>query len=58
MSKQACELKEVFYMNPYTGTINTKNGWHPYTPENSELVYVVQDNDGKWVSTDKKEFTE
>jgi hypothetical protein len=46
--KTILEVKmEKFYMNPFTGSVDTKDGWYP-EPIDS-LIEVVKDSEGFWV---------
>lgn len=47
--------QEAYYMNPPTGSVDTLDGWYPYTPEKDGLIRVVQDTDGDWVDYTVKE---
>lgn len=38
---------ERYFMNPNTGSIDTLDGWFPYT-EKDGLIEVVRDKDGHW----------
>ena len=40
---------EDMYMNPSTGSVDTLDGWYPYT-EADGLVLVTLDADGSWVA--------
>ena len=48
------------YMNPYTGSVDTEDGWicedengNTRNPvEEGEVVEVVQNDDGDWVEVD------
>ena len=37
------------YMNPFTGSVDTLDGWYPYGPDDG-LVLVVRDESGEWVA--------
>ena len=41
-------LEPDMYMNPQTGSVDTLDGWHPYTLADG-LVPVVRDENGEWV---------
>ena len=51
---------EKMYMNPYTGSVDTADGWicedengNTINPvEEGEVVEVVQNDDGDWVEVD------
>lgn len=44
--------KELLYMNPETGSVATLDEWHPYTPENCNLIEVRWDSESKqWEET-------
>jgi len=46
--KTILEVKmDKFYMNPFTGSVDTAEGWYP-EPIDS-LIEVIKDNDGFWV---------
>lgn len=38
-----------YYMNPHTGSVDTLDGWFPFTLENSKLIEVKKDDNGDWV---------
>lgn len=37
-----------YYMNPYTGNVDTLEGWFPHTPENSTLIEVFKNDNDEW----------
>ena len=41
---------EVYYMNPFTGSVDTIDGWDC---DLDSLIEVVQDENGDWVEQDK-----
>ena len=38
---------DKFYMNPFTGSVDTENGWYPESIDS--LVEVMKDSEGFWV---------
>lgn len=40
-------VMEKFYMNPVTGSVDTKDGWYP--EDIITLIEVVKDKEGFWV---------
>lgn len=40
---------ETFYMNAITGSVDTLDGWYPYTLESADLVEVKKDAAGDWI---------
>jgi hypothetical protein len=43
--------EEKLYMNPTTGSVDTLDGWYPFT-EDDGLVLVVKDKYGSWVEVE------
>ena len=44
-------LTKKYYMNPFTGSVDTKEGWYP---ENiNTLIEVIKDKDDHWIDAQK-----
>lgn len=57
VKEQSVLEKEVFLMNPYTGSVDTADNWasEGFTSDNAELIEVVKDANGDWVTDDQIE---
>jgi hypothetical protein len=41
-------LTEKYYMNTFTGSVDTEEGWYP---ENiNTLIEVIKDKNGQWIN--------
>ena len=47
INKMSTENNEKMYMNPPTGSVETLDGWFPYTKKDG-LLEVVMDKEGEW----------